>query len=196
MKKFMLIGALLTVCAISFSQDHLTFKGIEINGTLTEFSKKLEASGFKKTYTNDAQDACVLEGSFAGFDECRIFVLSTAQEHIVWKVAVLLPEQSSWYSLKSRYNDFKSSLTEKYGAPDKKYEYFSSPYYEGDGYEISALNNDKCTYATYFYTDLGTVGIDLEGGGYGKGQVRIMYTDATNAELNEKSKKASVIQDL
>lgn len=143
MKK-LITCTLLAVCTICFSQNHLSFKGIEINGTLTDFSQKLEASGYKKIYTNDAQDACVLEGAFAGYDQCMIFVISTAQEHIVWKVAVQLPEQSSWYSLKSRYNEFRESLMEKYGAPSKKYEFFSSPYYEGDGYEMSALNNEKC----------------------------------------------------
>lgn len=52
------------------------------------------------------------------------------------------------------------------------------------------------SYATFFKTDLGTIGVDIDGCGYGKGKVRISYEDAINAQLNENSKKANAIQDL
>ena len=70
------------------------------------------------------------------------------------------------------------------------------PRYEGDGYELQALNSDKCTYAAYYHTDLGLICIDMYGAGYGKGQVKISYEDKINSKLQDESKKECMSNDL
>ena len=179
-----------------FADGHLTFKGMEINGTLNAFSNQLTSKGYKHVYTSDDGDAKIFSGAFAGVEDCEIFVLATPNSHIVWKVVVYLPKQTTWYALKSRYEDYKNSLTNKYGAPADDFHFFSSPYYEGDGYELQALNGDKCDYAAYYDTDLGVISISLYGAGYGKGQVKIGYEDKVNTKLKNESKKESMSNDL
>ena len=196
MKKLFIFLVSLFVVVTTFAEGHLLFKGVEIDGNIAQFSKKIEDKGYKRIYTTDEGDACMLSGSFAGFDGCQIAILSTTNDHIVWKVVVYLPEQTSWYALKARYDEFKSSLTDKYGIPALDNHYFSSPYYEGDGYELQALNNDKCNYTTGYELGNGVVYMDLYGAGYGKGQVRILYEDDANKELKNKAKKNSMSSDL
>ena len=195
MKKTILFIALF-VATYCFAEGHLLFKGIEIDGNIAQFSQKLESQGFKRIYTTDEGDACMLKGTFAGFDECSVAILSTPNDHIVWKVAVYLPAQTSWYALESRYDEFKRSLAEKYGAPSFDNHFFSSPYYEGDGFELQALNNDKCNYMTGFELGNGVVYIELNGAGYGKGEVMICYEDDANKALKNAAKKNSMSSDL
>lgn len=196
MKKVVLFFAFLFTATCCFAEGHLLFKGMEIDGNISQFTRKLEAQGFQKVYTTDEGDACMLKGNFAGFNECSVAILSTPNEHIVWKVAVYLPAQTSWYALETRYEEFKRSLEEKYGKPDFDSHYFNSPYYEGDGYELQALNSDKCNYMAGFGAGNGVVYIELDGAGYGKGEVRISYEDDANKALKNADKKNSMSSDL
>lgn len=196
MKKTILFLVLVLTTYTCFAEGHITFKGIEIDGSLLEFTQKLEEKGFTKVYTADDQSGCVLKGSFAGFDDCDVAVISTKNENIVWKVVVYLPDQTSWYALKSRYNDYKSSLIDKYGSPSNDFHFFSKPYYEGDGYELQALQNNKCHYAVYFQTTEGVICAEIGSAGYGKGNIQIKYEDAINSNLNSSNKKNAMIEDL
>lgn len=196
MKKLFLIFSVLLTTVTCMADGHLMFKGNEIDGNISSFCQKLINQGYRKVYTTDEGDACMLKGSFAGFDDCQIAVLSTQDNHIVWKVVVYLPEQTSWYSLKSRFNDFKTSLTDKYGTPRNDYHYFTDPYYEGDGYELQALSKEKCTYYVTYEVTGGIVALDMQSAGYGKGEILIKYEDAANLLLQQSSKKKSVADDL
>ncbi len=195
-KSIFTLMILLFIGSICNAQEHLTFKGIPIDGKLNEFVSKLQNEGYVLNFTNDEGNACILEGAFAGFANCKIFVLSTPYSHIVWKVAVKLPEQNSWYSLKSRYNDFKNSLTQKYGDPENDYHFFSSPYYEGDGFEFQALRKDKCSYAAFFDTQTGYISIEIESKEYDSGRVSIAYEDKANTKLKKEDQQQSINNDL
>ena len=48
----------------------------------------------------------------------------------------------NWYAR----HKVKKIITEKYGEPDKGYEFFSDPYSLGDGYELQAVRLEKCFY--------------------------------------------------
>ncbi len=61
-----------------------------------------------------------------------------------------LDEDISWSSLKYTYMRFLEILTDKYGNPDGSNESFTTPYYEGDGYELSAVGLDKVNYSAYW----------------------------------------------
>lgn len=158
MKKILLTICTLLIVALAQAQEHMTFKDISMDCDLTTFVAKLKAKGYKTTLIQE--DAAVLSGNFAGKDDCKIVVLCTAASKLVWKVGVVFPKKISWSSLKSEYNTFKESYTQKYGTP-KSYEFFSDPYYEGDGYELQALGLEKCTYASFYNTPLGGIILNI-----------------------------------
>ena len=58
----------------SFAQttEHLKFKGVPIDGTLSEYVLKMKQAGFQLIETDDG--VAVLEGEFAGYRDCMIGV--------------------------------------------------------------------------------------------------------------------------
>ncbi len=196
MKTKILVLIFSIISMFTFAQEHMSFKGVPIDGSLTDFVANLRQQGYKVTYTTDDGDACVMTGEFAGFTDCELFILSTEKSHTVWKVVVFLPEQTSWYSLKSRYNEYKNSLITKYGEPTSNYNFFSSPYYEGDGYEFQALRNEKCHYVSYFNNDLGSISVEIKSKNYNSGQVYIGYEDKTNSNLRKADQQNDMMNDL
>ena len=91
-----------------------------------------------------------LTGSFAGFDNVTIAVLGTPQTNTAYKVAVFFEEKETFSSLETQYRSLLKSYSDKYGNPEKSYDFFIDPYYKGDGYELQALRNDKCRYISFF----------------------------------------------
>ena len=189
MKRF-----LLTFCAVLFSiavfaQEHMTFKGIPMGCDLTTFVSKLKDQGFTQEKLN--VDIAVLTGDFAGKTNCRILVAATKQTKQVWKVVVSFPERTSWYSLKDEYQSFKKSYTNKYGKPES-YEFFSSPYKEGDGYELQAVRLDKCNYSSFFKLDAGTIWLTISE----DENVDVHYEDKITYQLKNKEQESSVTEDI
>ena len=190
MKK-LFIMTLLCVMSISVSaQEHLTFKGVSIDGHLSVFVEKLKTKDFKTVVVNS--DSAMLKGNFGGND-CTIAVYATKTSKIVHTVCVEVSESDSWSTLKSTYNEYKSSLATKYGN-GKSLEIFLSPYEAGDGYEMSALRLNKCVYMTKYTTLKGeiilTIGY-LEGG-----KVVLYYIDKANNALSEAEEKRLINSDL
>ena len=185
---------LLTICAISFAmlvhaQGHMSFKGVSMGRDLTSFVAELTAKGYNKELLQD--NGAVLSGGFAGKDDCTIVVLCTSHSKLVWKVMVRFPKRTSWSSLKSEYNSFKESYTEKYGSP-KSYEFFTNPYYEGDGYELQALELEKCTYASFFSTPQGHICLEISK----KKDVVVSYEDEINTNIKSVEKNKVVSNDI
>lgn len=189
MKKALLIICAVLITIMAQAQEHMTFKGIPMNCDLSTFVAKLEAKGYVKIYEKNS--GAVLSGDFAGKSDCKIFVLSTEDSKHVWKIAVKFPEQTSWYSLKNEYSTFKTSYTEKYGKPNV-YEFFSSPYYEGDGYELQALRLEKCTYVSYFSTPQGDIALEMTTDKC----IRVSYEDAINVNIRQGEKDKAVSSDI
>ena len=190
MKK-LFFAILLCVISISVSaQEHLTFKGVPIDGSLNSFVDKLKANGFEPTSV-DSDDAS-MTGDFGG-NICKIAIFATKTSKKVYTVAVQVKESNSWTTLKSTYDEYKSSLTTKYGK-GKSMEYFLSPYEAGDGYEMSALRLGKCIYTSKFETPKGCVMLAI--GHIDGGKVLLYYVDKVNAALSEAEEKSLINSDL
>jgi hypothetical protein len=116
--------------------------------------------------------------------EYELFISFTPKTKQVWKLSVFLPEVTSWSRIKSEYENYLGLLTEKYGSPEKAYTFFSTPYYEGDGYEMSAIKLEKCHYSA-FWSD--SIGIWIEISKFQ--QVKIVYENAKNSAINDFEKK-------
>ena len=124
--------------------------------------EKLKAKGFvfKEKISNHIR---VYSGTFAG-SNVVVDVVSTS--NVVWKILVEYPEASSFFRLESDYEDMVGQFKKKYGEPTEHFEFFSEPYYKGDGYEMQALRLNKCNYASYWEKENGTICVEMSKGGH------------------------------
>lgn len=171
------------------TSKHLEFKGIPIDGTVNEFVAKLEKLGY--ILTEKEKDGAFLSGQFTG-KEATIVVMGTMKSSTVSMVCVQLPKNNTWFGAKSEYMYYKELFTQKYGEPSRHREGFDRPYYEGDGYELSALSRGKCHYTSLFVVENGTIMISLGNGG----RLSIFYEDTINSKIDEAEKASSIINDI
>lgn len=144
MKKTLLFIAFAFVMNFSFSQS---FDGVSISGDLPTAVARYKVKGY--TLTKYIDNGAILKGKIMS-TEIELFILVTPKTKRVFKVVAYLNEDISWTSLKSTYMRFLGILTDKYGNPDGSYESFTTPYYEGDGYELSAVGLEKVNYSAYW----------------------------------------------
>lgn len=190
MKKFLMF---LSVCLFSITayaqEDHLTFKGISLDGPLDQFSSELKSKGFSTV--DSGADYAIFEGDFGG-EDCTITIFATPESKIVYQAVVKINE-SSWATLKSTYNEYKTLLRSKYGKGES-YEDFESPYYEGDGYEMTAVRIGKCNYFTKYELTNGKIIVAITK--IDKGSVLLYYTDSINDKIAKREKANQKLNDL
>ena len=168
----------------AFTQEHLKFKNVPINGTVTEFAKQMQSLGF--TLVETKNNIVIMQGDFIN-KSCKLYVVGSKKTNIVWKVYITLPEETSWSSIKSNYFEIRDQFKKKYGE-GKSYEFFSKPYYEGDGYELQALRNDKCSYSTFWEMENGAITVEMSS----TERIAISYEDSQNVKI-QNSEKAEII---
>ena len=172
---------ILTIAVLTFSfmlvlvqnsNNHLTFEGIPITGTLENFAQKLE-------------------GEFAGYSECEIYIYKVPNQNIVHKVVVFFPEESSWEDLEKEYNQCKGMLTNQYGKPISCSETFkggASNFRDSD--KMSLVEKGECNYLSQWKVDNGSIELYIT---YGKeesyGLVILKYNDRINSALVDKAKE-------
>lgn len=149
----------------------------------------MEKAGFKLERL--ANELAIMKGTFTG-EEVDLIILASPKSKTTWKVLVDYPAKDSWSSLKSNYFKMVELYEKKYGAPESRYEFFTTPYYEGDGFELQALEKENCRYLTLFETGEGTIGIAISK----YGNIQIGYEDEINAEIDEKEEEENSIEDI
>ncbi len=197
MKKLLLFSICIALsCSIGVAQSnsslppkHLSFRDIPIDGNITNFVNKLKNSGFSLIKLNG--NSATMTGKFTGKD-CEIFVTASTKTNTVYKVSVYLPKETSWYSAKSTYQSYKEQYQQKYGVPTNSYEFFSTPYYEGDGYELQAVRLEKCTYFTYWELELGNIAVEISE----FEQIKLSYEDKLNINIARKEKEENVQNEI
>lgn len=170
------------VLFFSFSLNAQEFNGVAIDGDLPTFISKMKTKGY--SLRKYIENGVIMDGKI-GYQEVEVFAFTTPKSKKVFRLSVYFPKKTTWYSLKSNYNDLLSALTEKYGEPDPSYTGFKDPYYEGDGYEMSAVSLEKVTYYAAWIKKLnGNLSISLEISKYN--QVNVMYDNEKNVELRDR----------
>ena len=113
MKK--IIFTLITLCFAlnSFAQEHLTFKGIPIEGSLSSFCQKLKSKGL--THMGTDQNVTFFTGDFTGRN-ATICVVAGDNGKDVFSV-VVFDTSGEWNTLINTYNYYKDLYTRKYGEP-------------------------------------------------------------------------------
>ena len=175
--KTLIFSIALFISVSSFSQS---FDGVAISGDLPTAIANFKAKGY--TYTRTEDGVAILKGKVAKTYNVEVFIYTTPKSKKVCKLVAFLDEQNNWYSIKGEYERFVQIITDKYGNPDSKYNSFSSPYEEGDGYEMTAVAIEKCSYASYWF-DRSNTSIAVEISKYK--QVKLAYENDANMKIRK-----------
>ena len=114
MKKALSIIIACCVAISCFAQEHLSFKGIPITGSMTEFCKKLSQKGFTKIGSRG--NINMFSGNFTGRNS-TVGVGATDDGKSVYSVVVLFDASDEWNVLVNTYDYYKEIYTRKYGKP-------------------------------------------------------------------------------
>lgn len=182
MKKLFLV--LIAAMMLSVSAISQSFNGVEISGNINSFIASMKSKGYVFNKWMNGGGA-IMNGQIGG-SNVELYISATPKTKVVWKVSVYFSEVSTWTDMKTDYFKFKQLITDKYGAPGSEYEYFSKPYYEGDGYEMTALSVGKAVYSSFWF---GQAKLNIEVSATKFSQLRITYENAVNAEVFDKEKK-------
>ncbi len=186
MKARLLTTLFLLLTIMSFAQiqktEHLSFKSVPIDGTLTEYVLKMKQNAFSHIETEDG--TAILKGDFAGYKECTVKVSTLKQKDLVYTVAVQFPKKETWSTLFGNYSDLKGMLTEKYGEPSnvlEKFDTYSQP--KDDNKKMLEVRMDRCKYNSVWQTDKGNIELSIVYEGLSSSVVRLAYLDKANGEI-------------
>ena len=159
--------------------EHLTFKGVPIDGTLDDYVTNMKKAGFALESVENG--LAMFSGDFAGYRECIIGVVTLDGKDLVSKVTVVFPKRDTWSDLESNYSNLKELLTVKYGEPERFEEKFNSTYQPDSDFEkMYELRFENCEYWSSFELDNGAIQLSIEHAGYAF--VMLAYFDKANTE--------------
>lgn len=193
MKKLFFLFFLISTSLGGFAQvEHMTFKGVPIDGSVNEMVSKLEKKGLKYIKTIDG--TAVMAGSFASYNECTIFV-GDQGTGTVCAAGVYFPEKDTWNLLYGNYSNIKELLIQKYGEPSSCIEQFQTSYPPEDNYmKMIYIKSDKYDYKCIWDTPNGIIELSIAHFDTLSStcQVLLTYVDIINASKN----KSNAIDDL
>lgn len=169
-------------------REHLKFMGVEIDGPMDAFVQQMEAKGF--SVIEKHVDSIVMKGTFTN-KPVHLFIPLTSITKKVHNICVFYEENNSWYSIKSDYNNLKNAYKDKYSL-DVENHSFLDPYYEGDGYEMQAVELGKCRYISVFKTQYGSISLSITQAK----KIIVSYTDSINSELAEQESNSALQEEI
>lgn len=177
--------AFFVLCLSSFAQsEHLTFKGIPIDGSLEAYINKMKKAGFE--YIGEEDDVAMFKGEFAGYKNCSIGVITLKKYDLVNRVSVLFQTTESWQELYGNYTSLQKMLTKKYGKPADTVEVFEGDIQPGDDMDrMRELRMDRCKIYTVFTLPKGNIQLEIIKGVVSGGYVRLSYWDKLNTWVIE-----------
>lgn len=191
MKKIITLTIVMLCAIYSFAQEHLAFKGVPIDGTLSSYVAKMKAKGFTSLGTSDGVAA--MKGDFAAHKSCTILVATMQNKDLVSRIAVIFPDQDQWRFLYGDYSELKELLTIKYGEPIdcvEEFQGYSSPKTDSD--KMTKVQLDECKYRTVFKASNGDIQLSIEQDGILSTFVRLLYID----KINNDSVRQDALDDL
>ena len=173
--------ALTTMFSIAQTSEHLTFKGIQIDGKLDDYILKMKQSGF--TVVGAEKGMALLNGDFAGYKDCKVGVTTLKEKDLVYKIGVIFPEQDKWSGLSTNYYDLKNMLIEKYGKPIEeleKFEGYSEP--KDDNSKIYAVKFDRYKYYSIWQIEKGEIQLSIDHNSSTGCYIKLLYLDKINGD--------------
>lgn len=144
-RKFIVIISILTF-TMAIAND-VKFMGISMEAPFSDFVSELSS---KCEIIGVNSSMAMFKGDFAGLKNCSILVATTDGALIVMVVS---QEYKGWQQLKSDYLTITDAYEKKYGAPTARKLAFEGSYYDGDGYEMTAIKNNMCNYTMAYVID-------------------------------------------
>lgn len=179
MRQFIITLCVMLAALTVNAQEHLSFKGIPIEGSISTFCQKLKAKGLTQIHSED--NIRLFTGDFTGRD-ATIGVIADQSGKNVFSVVVLLPKNDEWYSLVNTYDYYKDLYIEKYGKPSFSKE--NNPSLSDSNFSLMhELYEGKVVYGCVFDVSGGNIELTIDkADGYLQGQVIIRYKDALNIQ--------------
>ena len=161
------------------AQEHLSFKGIPIEGSMTAFCQKLKAKGF--TSIGRDNNLTLFTGDFTGRN-ATVGVTATDDGKDVFAVIVLFDPSGEWNTLVSTYDYYKDLYTRKYGKPTISKE--KNPAHSDSNTALmAAVHQGTVVYGSAWEVTGGDIQLSIEkSSGVYEGMVMIRYRDSQNVE--------------
>ena len=161
------------------AQEHLSFKGIPIEGSMTAFCQKLKAKGF--TSIGSENNLTLFTGDFTGRN-ATVGVTATDDGKDVVAVVVLFDPSGEWNALINTYDYYKDLYTRKYGKPSISKE--KNPALSDSNTALMAeVHQGTVVYGSAWEVTGGDIQLSIEkSSGVYKGMVMIRYRDSQNVE--------------
>ena len=158
--------------------DHLTFMGIPLDGTISQFQAKLVKKGIM--YDEEASKffsvPCRIFHGLSAGEESNIYVYYNEKSKIVYRAKAVI-ELNGLKRAEKKYSDFKKMLGDKY-------------YLVGED-EDSQFVHDCIFVKESFFKYVGSVGLYISKNdiGYEEYSLHVDYVDAVNSEKDEDIRK-------
>ena len=161
------------------AQEHLSFKGIPIEGSMTAFCQKLKAKGF--TSIGRDNNLTLFTGDFTG-RIATVGVTATDDGKDVFAVVVLFDPSGEWNTLVNTYDYYKDLYTRKYGKPSISKE--KNPALSDSNTALMAeVHQGTVVYGSVWEVTGGDIQLSIEkSSGVYEGMVMIRYRDSQNIE--------------
>lgn len=171
MKKILISIFVITI-AVNCCCQELTFLGIPIKGSKSDFTKELLNKGFELIPEDDEE---ALSGLFLG--EPCILKPQTDENGDMRNVMVILIPDDNWSSLYVKYESMKMKLMRELGTPSKDDAYFDLPVEPtSDLAKFQAVTNGKCEYQCLWFTmDVGGTSVSINHLKTGQNCVLVSY---------------------
>lgn len=171
------IALFMVVALLANAQEHLTFKGVEINGSAVDFISNLTKKGCK---AEDYFTEIKVTANFAGL-EVQVYLQTTSQSQTVYSVTACSSAFKEEAVMNAQYDELKGLLSNKYGegkVTTLKDGYFLNVVGEpekGVAYKPLLFETEKGKIYLYVHKSDQTF---LEAG-----SINIMYVDRINEQL-------------
>lgn len=179
MKRIILTLTVLFATINIMAQEHLSFKGIPIQGSLTEFCNKIKNKGF--TVTSKENDITVFSGDFTG-RKVSVAVTATNDGQNVFGIVLVFDPSEEWNTLVSTYDYYKDLYTRKYGKPTASRE--NNPARSDSNTSLMReVHQGTVTYSSVWEVTGGDIQLSIQKApSVYTGMVVISYKDSQNME--------------
>ena len=179
MRKFLITFTVLFAVINIMAQEHLSFKGIPIEGSMTVFCQKLKVKGF--TSIGSDNNLTLFTGDFTG-RYATVGVTATDDGKNVFAVVVLFDSSGEWKNLVNTYNYYKELYTRKYGKPTNSKE--KNPAISDSNTALMAeVHQGTVVYGSVWEVTGGDIQLSIEkSSGVYEGMVMIRYRESQNVE--------------
>lgn len=184
MKRIFIILTMLFAIINIMAQEHLSFKGVPIEGSMTTFCQKLKAKGF--TLIGRDNNITMFTGDFTGRN-ATVGVSATDDGRNVFAVVVFFDPSGEWNTLVNTYDYYKDLYTRKYGSPTVSKE--SNPARSDSNTALMAeVHQGTVVYGSAWEVTGGDIQLSIEKtSGVYEGMVVIRYRDSQNVEAKIKN---------